>query len=277
MDAVGALAARGGAARTATLRAAGVTRESLEDSVATGAVVRARRGVYCLPGADRDVLAAVNLHGSISCVSALARHGVALRRRYREPHVTVPHSFSRQGRDLRAMTLHHVNAVQPGQGLVPCEPVERALDVAGRCLSARDHLIAVDSALHQGLVRPNQIAAFTASSRERRGWLLAHMDGRAESPGETLARLDCAERGLAVHPQRFIAGVGRVDLVVEGRVVVEVDGRAFHSDPEQFKRDRRRDRRVTRSGMPVLRFAATELLGEGAVHVGDSVLEHLHE
>ncbi|MFV0634074.1 hypothetical protein [Demequina sp.] len=277
MDPTDAITMRGGAARTATVLAAGVRRTSLERAIADGKVRRLRAGVLAVPGADPAVVHAVNLGATLTCVTALAHHGVHLLSRTRAPHLAVRANFTSHGRRTRGLHLHHLSVWEAPSGVVPVESVPRALDVAGRCLDQRSHLVAVDSALHQGLVRPDQVASFAVSPKARREWLLAHMDGRAESVGETLARLDCVERDLAVHPQRFIPRVGRVDLVVENCVVVEIDGRAFHDDSESFKRDRRRDRLVVRAGMPVLRFASAELTGPQPVHVGDAVLELLRE
>ncbi len=42
-----------------------------------------------------------------------------------------------------------------------------------------------------------------------------------------------------------IEGVGEVDLVVEGWVVVELDGYIYHCDEYQFGLDRWRDRRLS--------------------------------
>jgi len=59
--------------------------------------------------------------------------------------------------------------------------------------------------------------------------------------------------------------------------VVEVDGRAFHTDHASFVRDRRRGRRAVRGGLPVLRFAHAELVGPDAVDVGAEVAAFLAE
>ncbi|MEX0696989.1 MAG: DUF559 domain-containing protein [Dongiaceae bacterium] len=42
-------------------------------------------------------------------------------------------------------------------------------------------------------------------------------------------------------------------------VIVECDGFAFHSDPEKFERDRKRDRALQDCGYDVLRFAGSEI------------------
>ena len=66
--------------------------------------------------------------------------------------------------------------------------------------------------------------------------------------------------GLRVEPQVFVAGVGWVDLVVEGRVVVEVDGFAYHADAKQFALDRRRDAALVAMGYRVLRFTWVDVV-----------------
>nr|WP_284329319.1 DUF559 domain-containing protein [Demequina litorisediminis] len=60
--------------------------------------------------------------------------------------------------------------------------------------------------------------------------------------------------GMRVTLQQWFEGIGRVDMVVEGRVVVECDGREYHSDDRAFSRDRWRDRRLLALGLPVMRF-----------------------
>ena len=54
-------------------------------------------------------------------------------------------------------------------------------------------------------------------------------------------------------------GVGRVDLVVEDAVAVELDGWEFHRSREAFERDRARDRLLLARRVPVMRFTAREL------------------
>lgn len=65
--------------------------------------------------------------------------------------------------------------------------------------------------------------------------------------------------GLLV-PQ-FRVGGYRADFAVIGeraRIVVEVDGFAFHSSRESFENDRRRDREILMRGWLVMRFPASE-------------------
>lgn len=98
-------------------------------------------------------------------------------------------------------------------------------------------------------------------------------DAGAGSPGETLARVALVLGGLTVATQVRFEGVGFVDLLVGGKVVVEIDGRAYHQDPAAFRRDRERDRVLAALGYPVLRYAFTEVLEPGwdPVHDVESV------
>lgn len=71
-------------------------------------------------------------------------------------------------------------------------------------------------------------------------------------------------------------GKYRVDFAfTDSRVVVEVDGKTYHSDEKAFTKDRKRDRDLTAQGWRVLRFASDEVFADAtkctrevATHVG---------
>nr|WP_255633103.1 DUF559 domain-containing protein [Demequina sp. TTPB684] len=98
-------------------------------------------------------------------------------------------------------------------------------------------------------------------ARPRR-WLARHCDGRSESLLETRTRVALRAAGLQVQPQVTIPGVGRVDLLVEGKVVVETDGRATHALTAAFDADRRRDRSALLAGYLVMRFGYADVMGD---------------
>ncbi len=62
----------------------------------------------------------------------------------------------------------------------------------------------------------------------------------SESGTESKVRLLLRTRRIGHRPQVYIARVGYVDLLVGDRLVVEIDGAAYHTGPE-FEEDRRRD------------------------------------
>ncbi|HEY8295573.1 MAG TPA: DUF559 domain-containing protein, partial [Micrococcaceae bacterium] len=82
------------------------------------------------------------------------------------------------------------------------------------------------------------------------------IDPTSQSLVETIARETFRSAGLAVESQRRFDGVGKVDLWVEGKVVVELDGRDFHSGERDFVEDRRRWNGLTLQLVWVLRFPA---------------------
>ena len=84
--------------------------------------------------------------------------------------------------------------------------------------------------------------------------VLARVERGSDSLLETLARILFREAGIATETQVWIDGIGSVDFLLEGFLIVELDGIAFHLESRQFKKDRRRDNAAAVRGLPVLRF-----------------------
>ncbi len=139
--------------------------------------------------------------------------------------------------------------------------VAEALACASRCLALDEWIVAADGALHRGVLSLRDAVRAWRGEGCSRQELRSLLDPDAESPAETLARLALLRAGLPVRSQVLVERVGRVDFMV-GHVVVEIDGRAFHTDPESFMRDRRRDRELRLRGLTVLRYAASEVFAD---------------
>ncbi|WP_421735415.1 hypothetical protein [Cellulomonas sp.] len=139
----------------------------------------------------------------------------------------------------------------------------------------RPHAIAVlDDVLHRGLLSKEDLAGVRLRLRGRRGSAMAAswwqlVDGRAESPLETFARLRCVDAG--VPPDELQVEIrsqdgrllGRGDLgwrLRNGRwLIAEIDGREFHEAPEALLRDRVRQNALITSGrVEVLRFTSDD-------------------
>ena len=71
--------------------------------------------------------------------------------------------------------------------------------------------------------------------------------------------------GLSFEDGVEIEGVGEVDLVIEGWVVVELDGYTYHCDEYQFGLDRWRDRRLVARGFLPLRFTRKDVYAHQVV------------
>jgi very-short-patch-repair endonuclease len=277
------VSAMGGTARTADLLVMGYTKRQLSAAVKSRRLTRVGRGMYGAPGVKADRLLATRLGAREACVSALQQYGVALLRKPTQVHLEVPLNFSAGDRDTSRARLHYSTAASFARATTRTSVLD-ALATATKCMGKREQLVALDSALHLGLVQLSDIARWGANhagragiqfKKERREWLVAFADARSESPLETLVRVDVAEAGFAVQPQVHVKGVGRVDLVVEGVIVLELDGREHHDNPRAFQQDRERDRRLAKRGFRVLRYTYADLMGPQPVDVVADIRETL--
>jgi very-short-patch-repair endonuclease len=83
--------------------------------------------------------------------------------------------------------------------------------------------------------------------------VLQWVDQGADSLLETLARTYFRQAGIAVQPQAYLARVGYVDLLLNGWLVVELDGR-HHADWNQVQKDHRRNNESVVQGYTALRY-----------------------
>lgn len=112
--------------------------------------------------------------------------------------------------------------------------------------------------------RQNKLKNLTAADE---GWLDDFHDV-CESPAET-AFLDAMVSAFDLKPEKgFLSGGDlklqmqvpvaryRLDFLVDKRLIVEVDGAAYHSSPEAVERDAKRDEFMKGEGFEVLRIPA---------------------
>lgn len=78
---------------------------------------------------------------------------------------------------------------------------------------------------------------------------------------ETLLRLILRSLNCAIEVQVDIDGVGRVDFLIDGWLIIECDSRAFHSDWAAQRRDRRRDQAAAARGYVTFRPIAEDVMG----------------
>ena len=226
------LGAAAGGCRWSTLRAAGVSRRELAAEVSAGLVRRVGTGGYVLPDAPAGVVAAVRHSSALGCVSALEHHGVDLLTRPTRPHLVPARARSDRGVVWHARARWDELAV----------PVPVALAQLGTCRSRVETLVALDGAVRSGRVDAGEVVA-AARSRDRDGlvWALRHLDPRAESVIKSALRAHLVLAGVErIDLQVELDGVGRVDLLIDGWLVVEADGFESHSTREGYRADRRR-------------------------------------
>lgn len=180
-------------------------------------------------------------------------------------------SFSGAGRELRRhrLTLLEDDLVRHPSGLLLTSALHTAVDCT-RLLTHEAAVCLLDGGLHAGLFTTADLAE---AVRVRAGWpgvrrtaaAVAAADGRAESPGESLARLLVLPAVPGLVPQVRVRDehgrvVARLDLGDEQlRLGVEVDGKRGHAGAQMVAKDRRRDRRTEALGWRVERCTWHEL------------------
>jgi very-short-patch-repair endonuclease len=267
MDATQILRSAGGVLLTRDVLAAGATETGLRRAVRSGDVIRLERGLVAVAGADPELLAAGLARGLITCVSAAPMFGLW---QLRPP--VQPHYWQSNGRNAARCVSHRLALTQPRQhGTLAALP--DVLLHALLCLPELESLVMVECAYTRGDIDPAYLLGHLPGNRSGKARnVLAKVDRSADSLLETLARVLFRDAGISTETQVWIDDIGRVDFLLEGFLIVEIDGIAFHLEPRQFKKDRRRDNSATLKGLPVLRFFYDDV-----VHAPGSVLAQVRE
>jgi very-short-patch-repair endonuclease len=128
----------------------------------------------------------------------------------------------------------------------------------------------LDRSLQQGWLTVDELVCRTVARVGRRGTpqlrsLLDGVVGGERSAGERrltellrAARITGWEANAEIRDGDRLIGVGDV-VFASAKLVVEVDGLAFHVTPERFQRDRQRQNRLVAAGWTVLRFTWRDL------------------
>lgn len=236
---------------------AGLTARGITDAVRDGRLLRSRRGCY-LPGDCHPwVSSAVRAGGRVDCVSLLKLYGVFVLE-CEHVHVRLDPHASRVPACTRGM-VRHWSADDADPDAVTT-PLLEALVQSVVCQSARAAIATLDSAWNLRLVDEAGIAEVFRRLPRRYRRLRPLLDARAEAGTETFVRLML--RGLGVRPelQPHIRGVGFVDMLVDGWLIVECDSEAHHGDWRARLRDLRRDAAALAAGFVTLRIPAEDIL-----------------
>ena len=259
----------GGAVDYVILDRAGVDRGAVRRAVDLGRIRRVRRGWFAVPDAPADVVRAARVGGAATAASALRLHGlwmlpdVAL-------HVRVAPNASRlRDPDVERRSLAtgtpavcvHFTGATPHTGRD--SPVD-ALAAMLTCAPPLAGQIALDSSLNLGVVAPGELPRLRMMVPGIRRSIVDRADGGCDSGLETIIRVVLRSRRVRHRTQVAIPGVGRVDVLIGDRLVVELDGEAFHTGPE-FERDRRRDFELVQQGYLVVRLTYGMVMREWEV------------
>ncbi|GAA2568014.1 type IV toxin-antitoxin system AbiEi family antitoxin domain-containing protein [Microbacterium binotii] len=242
--------------RTAELRLRGYTRATIRHALDRGDLIRVRRGRYVWGGVHESHLVAARWGGRLDCVSLLGAFGVFVLSTD-EVHLQFDRTDSRLPQRHRGIRAHWRESACARADL-QADLVE-ALAQACRCQPPRVAVASLDSALHLGLIDGDDLDRVFDRLPQRYRPLRKLIDARAEAGSETLVRLMLRSMGYRPSLQIRLRGVGRVDLLVDGWLIVECDSRAFHGDVAQQIRDRRRDLAAAELGYVTLRILAEDV------------------
>ena len=274
------------------LQANGADRRAINDALAAGELSRVRRGWYATSDADPDAIAAVRIGGVLTATSASRHYGLwtmgdprfhvlvagnASRLRIQGTPLRVPDGgrmpdggrvpdggripdggrtpdggrnqmdrevFRRSSADRPALCLHWASA-KVRERVALADPLQTIKDAA-HCLPREMAVALADSALNSKLIRMYQLQTALPD-------IAAACDATCQSGTETLVRVRLRGKRIRVRTQVAIKGVGRVDLLVGERLVIECDSERFH-DGYTSERDYDRDIALIRRGYLVLRL-----------------------
>lgn len=241
-----------GIATYAQLRGGGASRRDINHALATGEIRRLMRGWYGFPDADPDIARALEVKGRLGCLSGCAVYGLWV------PTVHALHvvygdgvRFPRQA----GMVQHVSGAPHPR---TPVWPLKDCLAHVAQRHSAEETLIVLESALNLRLIGRSVAHEILGQPTRNRNRLARHLDV-AESGSETRVRLFLRRCRVPVRPQVHIRPIGRVDLLVGERLIIECDGAAFHRSAEQHETDRSRDLAARDLGLDTLRLSYRQI------------------
>ncbi|BBH16741.1 hypothetical protein Back2_10280 [Nocardioides baekrokdamisoli] len=232
----------------------GLSTPAVAQHITDGRLVRIRPGWFHDSSAHADAIEAARLGGVLTATSGSRHHGVWTLADDKL-HVLVARNASRVRPERirsREICLHWAGGPIEREPPV-ATPLQIVLDSA-RCQPRHVAVALADSALNRGLLRLEELEV---AAPRLAGWC----DGTAESGTESIVRVGLRRLGIAVRTQVQIDDVGRVDLVVGDRLVIECDSAAFH-DGYTSKRDYERDRELVRQGYLSLRFKYHEVVDE---------------
>lgn len=240
----------GGLARGTRLQEFGCSRSDLSAAARAGQIIRVRAGVFAAKSANTDAVTAARHGGALSCGSALRALGVWV---LEEPH-SVHVWMGLGGRRHHEKACDCIPHFTPGPMTIGIAPVDVALVHAYACFGDEFFFAALESAWNKRILsaagRAKVRAALPATAR----WLVDFARPDAESGLESIVRLRLHLMGIEVRAQVDIDGVGRVDFVIERRIILEADGRQNHEGPEKRHRDLRRDAAASELGYESLHF-----------------------
>jgi very-short-patch-repair endonuclease len=258
--AIAALAARQhGVVTTRQLAAAGIGERGVAHRVANGRLARIFRGVYRVGPVAAPY--GLEMAAVLATGGALSHHSAAALWGFRPPHQGDPHVTvqDRDARSRRGLRVHRTTFLDAAVlHRLPLTTPTRTLHDLTPLLTPYELDRAVEEAIVRGLARPREL---TTRPALRRATIEEPQITRSEAERRLRTLLRAAKLPRPETNTR-IAG-WEVDAVwPEHRLIVEVDGFAYHGNRAAFERDRRKDAALTAALYRVVRVTWRQLVNE---------------
>ncbi|MDM4762565.1 DUF559 domain-containing protein [Galbitalea sp. SE-J8] len=254
-----------GIVATHELLAAGWSEGGIRWALKLGVISRIRKGWYCEPHLHPDVQRAARVGGRLTCESLAVRLALWVPETDGRLHVAVLPDRTQLRRhdrhDVRlserpdARVVVHWTSRRTGSR-IHVDIIDMVVDLCD-CRPPWFVFIVAESALNRGNLSRGELERSLDRVPPSHRRLLGVAGVLSESGGESAFALILIELGFEVVQQVWI-GRDRVDFLVGERLVVEIDGRAYHDRA----RDNRRDGRLIRARMHVLHFDSDMVLHE---------------
>lgn len=259
MDLNEELRKRHGITKISSLRHADLTPSTLPAGIS-----HYRGWIYDHTRYTLDQVRAFVYNACLSCVSAAKFYDlpVATGELPQRTHLSVRHSRGMHHSKLRRfddVCVHWEPVLSKEEERTHVASIGTVLERVLVCMPLKVSLPMLDAARNRGLYDVSTLTIPPTGSRlPHLKEALSLSSDRARSILETVARLQLIDMGLTPQVGVWIEGVGEVDMIILGFIVIEVDGWAFHSSKEQREKDLKRDRELLRCGFIVLRFTALQ-------------------
>lgn len=233
------------------MRDRGISRRTIARHVAEGRLIKAARGVYADGSVCTPRLSAAAHGGALACVSAARHLGLWVLSPAEELHVGVGgHRHPRTHDGCRCIT-HWDDG--PGSAFASAS-VPRVLRQILRCRGVEEFFVVLESALRTRQITSAGVAWLRATGGPAAREAITYARADADSGLESLVRWRLRGRGLRLRTQVSIVSVGRVDLLIGDRLLVEVDGVENHDGASHRHKDLVRDANAVIWGYVTLRF-----------------------
>lgn len=241
-----------GATQTSALVEAGYSRHRIKHALASGRLIRPRRGWVALPNADPGILFAARNNVVLSCITQAKRLGLWVLSEDR-PHVSARSTGSRSP-DPRSITHWNVPLLDRDPSALE-DPIENVLALVSRCQPHDSALSIIDSALNKGLTTCAALATLPIPSQMRS--LLKESTPFSDSGIETMFRTRLRWLRQPIRSQVWILG-HRVDFLIGDRLIVQVDGRQHVG--AQRSEDIKHDALLGHEGYYVIRVSYEQIV-----------------